>query len=72
MAPKQDGGHIRPASFDAEIGSAEKVQEGTNQFEVFKQGDGVVDFRTVHWIQASVIFLKSIIPRAQISGCTIC
>jgi hypothetical protein len=33
-------------------------QEGVDDGEVFKQGDGVVDFRTVGWIQASVIFLK--------------
>lgn len=28
-------------------------------FEVFKRGEGTVDFRTVGWIHASVIFLKS-------------
>jgi hypothetical protein len=27
-------------------------------FEVFKKEDGAVDFRTVDWIPASVIFLK--------------
>ncbi|ETS86636.1 hypothetical protein PFICI_00464 [Pestalotiopsis fici W106-1] len=67
MAPKQESDDIRPASFDAEIGSAEKIQQGTNQFEVFKQGDGVVDFRTVHWIQASVIFLKIIFATGVLS-----
>ena len=29
------------------------------QHEVFKKGDGQIDFRTVSWIRAGVIFLKS-------------
>jgi hypothetical protein len=33
--------------------------EVEDQFEVFKRGDGQVDFRTVSWIRASIIFLKS-------------
>jgi hypothetical protein len=36
-----------------------KVERGDDAFEVFKRGEGTVDFRTVGWIQASVIFLKS-------------
>jgi hypothetical protein len=36
--------------------------EVEEQFEVFKRGDGQVDFRTVSWIRASVIFLKSQYP----------
>ncbi|VUC22878.1 unnamed protein product [Clonostachys rosea] len=27
-------------------------------FEVFKRSEGTVDFRTVTWVHASVIFLK--------------
>jgi len=29
-----------------------------NEFEVFKRGEDVVDFRNVEWYKASVIFLK--------------
>lgn len=29
-----------------------------SNFEVFRRGEGTVDFRTVGWIHASVIFLK--------------
>ncbi|KUI70339.1 N amino acid transport system protein [Cytospora mali] len=43
-------------SFDA--GKAEVVDD--DAFEVFKRGEGTVDFRTVGWIHASVIFLKTI------------
>ena len=35
-----------------------KLERGDNDFEVFKKEDGAVDFRTVEWIHASVIFLK--------------
>ena len=35
-----------------------KAGKGDDNFEVFKKGDGAVDFRTVGWIHASVIFLK--------------
>lgn len=37
-----------------------KVEENDNAFEVFKKEEGAVDFRTVGWIPASVIFLKVI------------
>ena len=38
-----------------------ETQEGEldDTLEVFKRGDGQVDFRTVSWIRASIIFLKS-------------
>lgn len=49
---KQSSGMLSSGSI--ELGRQERVDDG----EVFKQGDGVVDFRTVGWIQASVIFLK--------------
>lgn len=49
---KQSSGMLSSGSI--ELGRQEGVDDG----EVFKQGDGVVDFRTVGWIQASVIFLK--------------
>lgn len=51
-ADKQPSGRLSSGSI--ELGRQEKVDDG----EVFRQGDGVVDFRTVGWIQASVIFLK--------------
>ena len=34
-----------------------KLERADDAFEVFKKGEGV-DFRTVGWIHASVIFLK--------------
>ena len=36
--------------------------EVEDKYEVFKRGDGQVDFRTVSWVRASVIFLKSQSP----------
>ncbi|TKW55849.1 N amino acid transport system protein [Colletotrichum tanaceti] len=39
---------------------AGKLENAEDAFEVFKRGEGDVDFRTVGWIQASVIFLKVI------------
>ncbi|CAM1506477.1 Fc.00g061180.m01.CDS01 [Cosmosporella sp. VM-42] len=39
---------------------AGKVENAEDAFEVFKRGEGNVDFRTVSWIHASVIFLKVI------------
>lgn len=35
-----------------------KLENADDAFEVFKRGEGTVDFRTVGWIHASVIFLK--------------
>lgn len=35
-----------------------KLERADDAFEIFKKGDGGVDFRTVGWIHASVIFLK--------------
>lgn len=37
-----------------------KVEDNDDAFEVFKKEEGAVDFRTVGWIPASVIFLKVI------------
>ncbi|KAI0128785.1 transmembrane amino acid transporter [Xylariales sp. AK1849] len=37
-----------------------KLEANDDAFEVFKKKEGQVDFRTVSWIQASVIFLKVI------------
>ncbi|KAK6087644.1 transmembrane amino acid transporter [Seiridium cupressi] len=35
-----------------------KTEPNDDAFEVFKKQEGQVDFRTVSWIHASVIFLK--------------
>ncbi|TDZ40709.1 hypothetical protein CTRI78_v010190 [Colletotrichum trifolii] len=39
---------------------AGKLENTDDAHEVFKRGDGAVDFRTVGWVHASVIFLKVI------------
>ncbi|KAH7151792.1 transmembrane amino acid transporter protein-domain-containing protein [Dactylonectria estremocensis] len=39
---------------------AGKVDNSDDAFEVFKRGEGTVDFRTVGWVHTSVIFLKVI------------
>ncbi|CRK25620.1 hypothetical protein BN1723_013632 [Verticillium longisporum] len=50
IAPVRTSGSI-------EVTKADNTNES---FEVFKKGEGTVDFRTVGWIHASVIFLKVI------------
>ena len=35
-----------------------KVEHADDSHEIFKRQDGAVDFRTVGWVHASVIFLK--------------
>lgn len=51
---------ITPAPQRNSTSSSDGVKAGTNEeaFEVFKRDGTGVDFRTVGWIQASVIFLK--------------
>jgi hypothetical protein len=44
-----------------------KDGEVEDQDEVFKRGDGQVDFRTVSWIRAGVIFLKIIFATGVLS-----
>lgn len=39
-----------------------KAEPNDDAFEVFKRQEGQVDFRTVSWIHASVIFLKGLCP----------
>jgi hypothetical protein len=41
-----------------EDGADFNKQADENNFEVFRRGEGAVDFRTVGWLHASVIFLK--------------
>lgn len=42
-----------------------KVEASDDAFEIFKRGEGLTDFRTVSWIQASVIFLKGMSPSPE-------
>lgn len=50
---------VRPVTSEENFGTIEKTDLADNEFEVFKKGEGVVDFRTVSWYHASMIFLKS-------------
>ncbi|OJD38033.1 transmembrane amino acid transporter [Diplodia corticola] len=54
---------------DRGVGDAEAIaydKEVENEFEVFKKGEGV-DFRTVSWVKATVIFLKIIFATGVLS-----
>ncbi|KAK8048368.1 hypothetical protein PG994_010098 [Apiospora phragmitis] len=60
---KHGGDTISPAparSSGSIEGEAVKIEPADDAFEVFKRQEGQVDFRTVSWIHASVIFLKII------------
>ena len=63
MAPapseKTGGDAIAPAPGRGS-GSIEavKLETADDAFEVFRKQEGQVDFRTVSWVHASVIFLK--------------
>lgn len=35
-----------------------KLERADDTFEVFQRGEGNIDFRTVGWVHAAVIFLK--------------
>jgi hypothetical protein len=50
----------RASTGSVRAGDAEAVKPDLddNQFEIFKKGGDVVDFRTVSWPKASGIFLK--------------
>ncbi|KAF7118491.1 hypothetical protein CNMCM5793_008017 [Aspergillus hiratsukae] len=61
---------ISPAgAFEDDVGVSkpENYQSGDDSFEVFKKGEGQVDFRTVGWLQAAVIFLKVIFATGILS-----
>lgn len=60
--PEKHTDDITPAPRSSGSIDAGKLEVADDAFEVFKKGDGAVDFRTVGWIQASVIFLKSELP----------
>ena len=44
---------------NAALEAMTKQGASENDFEIFQKEEGAVDFRTVHWISACVIFLKS-------------
>lgn len=51
---------VDTSSLDAR--SAEKPEQADDSGEIFKRQEGAVDFRTVSWVHASVIFLKRTSP----------
>lgn len=58
-SPQEKGEEITPAAeWSSSSADAVKLEDAEDAFEVFKKGDGSVDFRTVSWVHASVIFLK--------------
>ncbi|KAH8423529.1 putative neutral amino acid permease [Aspergillus melleus] len=56
-----------PPADDFGIANSEELKGGSDQYEVFKRGDGQVDFRTVSWIRASAIFLKMLFATGILS-----
>ena len=54
------------ASDDIRVASSSDVKSGDDSHEVFQQADGKVNFRTVSWIRASAIFLKSMSPTSPL------
>lgn len=53
--PEKMGQGVMPGIVDEAEGD---VVDPQDEHEVFRRGDGAVDFRTVGWPMASVIFLK--------------
>ncbi|KAL5359435.1 transmembrane amino acid transporter protein-domain-containing protein [Aspergillus floccosus] len=56
-----------PSSEDIGVAHAHELKAGDDRYEVFKKGDGQVDFRTVSWIRASAIFLKMLFATGILS-----
>lgn len=58
MSASHDDIKAAPSCDNAARPEMEKAEvEDVN--EVFKRGEGHIDFRTVSWIRAGIIFLKS-------------
>lgn len=55
---EKTGDLIEPVARSSASIEAGKDVAQDDMFEVFKKSEGQVDFRTVGWIHASVIFLK--------------
>lgn len=49
---------VEPVNEDVGSRNHEVIWSGDNNSEIFKRGEGQVDFRAVNWIRASTIFLK--------------
>ena len=57
-------------SIDIETGSTHEAKgAGDNDFEVFKKTEDGVDFRTVSWLRAAIIFLKGTLFETLHSTC---
>ncbi|PYH98673.1 hypothetical protein BO71DRAFT_447075 [Aspergillus ellipticus CBS 707.79] len=54
-------------SEDIGVANSSDLKPGEEAYEVFKRGDGQVDFRTVSWIRASAIFLKMLFATGILS-----
>lgn len=63
IAPEKASGNDTPLSktYSVEAGTTEKIV-GDDDFEVFKRNEGQVDYRTVGWLKATLIFLKRTRP----------
>ncbi|KIW55414.1 hypothetical protein PV05_07697 [Exophiala xenobiotica] len=59
--------NVRPVQSLDNVEAVEKGHLTENEFEVFKKGEGIVDFRTVTWYHASMIFLKIIFATGVLS-----
>jgi hypothetical protein len=57
MSDEKHQDMIEPAHSSTESIHTGKV-DNDNDGEIFKRGEGIEDFRTVHWIHTAVIFLK--------------
>lgn len=58
MSTSNDDIKEAPGYADSPNTETEKA-EVEDHYEVFRRGEGQVDFRTVSWIKAGIIFLKS-------------
>lgn len=58
MATETDD--IKKVNYAEDVPASTYTKEDEEErFEVFQRGEGQVDFRTVSWIRAAIIFLKS-------------
>ncbi|RAK98893.1 putative neutral amino acid permease [Aspergillus ibericus CBS 121593] len=58
---------VQDPSEDIGIANSSELKSSDESHEVFKRGDGQVDFRTVSWIRASAIFLKMLFATGILS-----
>ncbi|KAI8942502.1 hypothetical protein NX059_000566 [Plenodomus lindquistii] len=60
MSSEKHDDFIEPARSDSRESVSVGKVDSDNEGEVFKRGEGIEDFRTVHWIQTTMILLKLI------------